>query len=87
MSDKLYEFAIPVSWSMYGTVFVEARNLDDAIEVAADADLPDGDYMDGSWQVDNELAEERNKIILKQIEEDKRPIDHIVKNAFNITGE
>jgi hypothetical protein len=87
MSDKLYEFRIPVSWSMTGVVYIEARNLDDAIESASSADLPDGEYMDGSWEVDQECAEEFNISVLKQIEQDKRPIDHIVEKSFNITGE
>lgn len=49
---------IPVSWTMMGTVTVEAKTLDEAIEIAQDDEgvipIPDdgGTFMDGTWKVD-----------------------------------
>lgn len=48
---------IPVCWTMMGTVNVEAKTLDEAIEIAKDdagiIPIPDdGIFMGGSWEVD-----------------------------------
>ena len=51
------KWTIPVSWTMMGTVNVEANTLEEAIEIARDNEeiipIPDdGDYLSGSWEVD-----------------------------------
>lgn len=48
---------IPVAWTMMGIVDVEAKTLDEAIEIAKDdagvIPIPDnGTFLDGSWEVD-----------------------------------
>ena len=48
---------IPVCWTMIGTVHVEAKTLDEAIEIAKDdagiIPIPDdGIFMGGTWEVD-----------------------------------
>lgn len=48
---------IPVCWTMMGTVNVEAKTLDEAIEIAKDdagiIPIPDdGIFMGGTWEVD-----------------------------------
>lgn len=49
---------IPVCWTMMGMVDVEAKTLDEAIEIARDdagvIPIPDdgGIFLDGSWEVD-----------------------------------
>lgn len=48
---------IPVCWKMMGTVNVEAKTLDEAIEIAKDdagiIPIPDdGIFMGGTWEVD-----------------------------------
>ena len=53
---------IPVTWEVYGTVWVEADTLEEAIDIAKDDDgvipLPDNsDYVDGSWRVTDENVE------------------------------
>lgn len=53
---KTLFWKIPVSWSMMATIEIEAATLAEAIEIARDKDneipLPDGTYMDESWEVD-----------------------------------
>ena len=59
---KYYE--IPCTWEVYGTVEIEADRLEEAIELAERDDSPmpdDSDYVDGSFQVDRDIAEEINK--------------------------
>ena len=59
---KYYE--IPCSWEVYGTMEIEADSLEEAIELAERDDSPmpdDSDYVDGSFQVDRDIAEEINK--------------------------
>jgi hypothetical protein len=60
--SKYYE--IPCSWEVYGTVKVCARNLGEAIEKVSDDGFPLPDrssYVDGSFEVDRDIAEEVNK--------------------------
>ena len=60
--SKYYE--IPCTWEVYGTVEIEADSLEEAIELAErdDSPMPDeSDYVDGSFQVDRDIAEEINK--------------------------
>ena len=60
--SKYYE--IPCSWEVYGTLEVEASSLEEAIELAErdDSPMPDAsDYVDGSFEVDRDVAEEINK--------------------------
>lgn len=51
-------WSIPVVWSMWGIVSVEAESLADALELARGDDagvlpLPhNGEYLDDSWNVD-----------------------------------
>ena len=50
-------YKIGVVWQMYGTVEVEANNLEDAIHIlhSTDVPLPDnGEYIEGSFEVDVE---------------------------------
>lgn len=44
---------IPVAWQMYGFVRVEAHTLEEAFEIAAapETPLPDGDYVDDSFEI------------------------------------
>ena len=59
----LHWYEIPCSWVVYGTVEVAARNLDEAIEKVEDNDFPlpsKSSYVDGSFQVDREIAEDIN---------------------------
>lgn len=52
---------IPCVWQMYGYLKIEANTLEEAIEKAYDADqgLPDdGDYIDNSFEVDEDLSVE-----------------------------
>lgn len=53
------KYRIPVSWEMYGHVEVEADSLEEAISIAEsdETPLPDGDYINGSFEVDYEIAE------------------------------
>jgi len=61
--NKYYE--IPCVWEVYGTLEVEASSLEEAIELAEDTEqygLPETyGYIDGSFQVDRDIAEEINK--------------------------
>jgi len=50
-------YKIGVVWQMYGTVEVEANNLEQAIHIlhSTDVPLPDnGKYIEGSFEIDSE---------------------------------
>lgn len=47
---------IPVIWEMYGTVYVEADTLEEAMDMAYDSEIPDdGEYLDGSFEVESDV--------------------------------
>lgn len=53
---KIYK--IPVEWSCYGIVRIEAKSLKSAIEIVeTDTNilLPEGNYIDGSWKVNDDM--------------------------------
>lgn len=55
---KVYK--IPVSYEMYGFVYIEADDLEDACSIAEEDDIPlpedNADYVEGSWRVDWDVA-------------------------------
>ena len=62
------EFKVSVSYQVYGTVTVEAENLEDLkgklqdSDFVADMPLPDEpNYVDDSYEVDIEITEDLNK--------------------------
>ena len=58
---KFYE--IPCAWEVYGTVEVEANSLAEAIEKVEADDFPlpsRHSYVDGSFEVEIQVAEELN---------------------------
>lgn len=59
-------YKIAVSWEMYGYVKIKAESLEEAIKKAEDDEtpLPDGNYIDGSFLVDEQMTEEFNKEVL-----------------------
>lgn len=57
----LKTFTIPVEWTVCGKVTVRAHSIEDAIDIAQNDDsiaLPYGDYLDDSWSVSDNTAEE-----------------------------
>ena len=58
-------FKIPCSWQMYGSLEIEADDLDDAVELAYSNEysLPDnGSYVDASFEVDHESVEDERGV-------------------------
>lgn len=55
-------YIIPVSWTLFSNVIVEADNLQEALDICRkridDIPLGDGEYLDGSYQIDAENDEE-----------------------------
>jgi hypothetical protein len=52
-------YKIPVYWTMYDTMEVEATSLKEAINLAIDVlPLPDGGYVDGSFRVEMDTLNE-----------------------------
>ena len=49
------DIKIPVTWEVCGYVYVEADTIEEALEkfdeTCDDMPLPEGDYVDGSFQV------------------------------------
>jgi hypothetical protein len=59
------DFKVPVHWHMYGYITVKSDTLQHAAEIAASdmgLALPDnGEYVDGSWEVNWDIVEYENK--------------------------
>lgn len=70
-SDKIYEVA--VSWTETGIIPIEADSLETAIkkaeETVDDIPLPEGEYLDNSFQVDEDttrILHQMSKGVLKK---------------------
>lgn len=55
-------YTIPVRWSVYATVTVEADNLEDAVKIAKDRlpEIPlssENEYIDDSYEIDGDEEE------------------------------
>jgi hypothetical protein len=62
-------YKIPVYWTMFDTMEVEADSLKDAISKAVDImPLPQGDYVDGSFTVEIQTL---NEIYPEEIRDEK----------------
>ena len=61
------KFKVAVEWVMTTDVVIEAETLEDAILQVEDIpELPDdGDYLDGSFQVNTEVTRELNRKVTK----------------------
>ena len=57
------KFTVAVEWIMNKDLVIEANSLAEAIRKAHDMeDLPeDGDYVDGSFEVNHEITRELNR--------------------------
>jgi len=52
-------YKIGVNYEVYGYIYIDAENIDEALEKANDPDiaLPDvSNYVYGTWEVDEESA-------------------------------
>jgi hypothetical protein len=68
-------FKIPVYWTMYDTMEVEAESLKEAIDLAIDIlPLPGGEYVDGSFTVEFDTLKQ---LYPEEIRNEK--IDEILK--------
>lgn len=49
-------YKVPVTWREYGYVIVNAKDKDEAIKLAHEADLPsqDSEYLENSFEIDYE---------------------------------
>lgn len=58
--NKIKTFIIPCSWEMYGTIEIEAEDLDEAISIAEsdERELPNGLYVNASFQIDYDGLED-----------------------------
>ncbi len=46
------KYLVNVSWEMAGSVEVDADTAEDAIDVARESPLPDGEYISCSFRID-----------------------------------
>ena len=62
-------YKIPVYWTMFDTIEVEAKSLKEAINMAIDIlPLSDGSYVDGSFTVEMDVL---NEIYPEEIRDEK----------------
>jgi hypothetical protein len=55
------KFKIPVIWQMTDVLEIEANSLEEAKELAYEHELTEGEYLSGSFQIDEDgLAEQQH---------------------------
>lgn len=52
------KYKVAVFWEMYGFVEVEAENEEEALDNAEDCELPEGEYVNHSFEVDYNIDPE-----------------------------
>jgi hypothetical protein len=59
-NKRMKKYSIPIRWEAYKRVDVEAENLQEAVEKAVREflSIPDDEYIDDSWEVDDIICEE-----------------------------
>jgi len=67
----MHTFLIPVYWEVSADIEVEADSLEEAYQKANEVALPEGNYIDGSFEINREYAEELNKAPLEIIRVEK----------------
>jgi formylmethanofuran dehydrogenase subunit C len=81
-NNEIKDYTIPVEWSMYSTVTVKAKSLDEAIATVNEniekLPLKDGEYIDGSYQI--------NSSMILAVEGDTNKITKIGKTVLNPDG-
>ena len=57
------KYKVAVEWMMFSFIEVEAASMEEAISIVEneDSSLPDGDYLDDSFQVNTEITAEINR--------------------------
>lgn len=62
---KLY--SIPVTWRMGADILVNAVSLEEAINLALEVDLPEGEYLSDSFEIDyDEITNQEIKEIVER---------------------
>lgn len=81
-NNEIKDFTIPVEWSMYSTITVKAKSLEEAIATVNEniekLPLKDGEYIDGSYQI--------NQPMLLAVEGDTNQITKVGKTVLNPDG-
>jgi len=55
MKEKILKnYKIPVTWTMYAVVQVQAQNVIDAINKVEAGNIPTGGYLEDTFQVDDD---------------------------------
>jgi hypothetical protein len=57
MSNQLKIYEVPVQWKLFSTMTFEAESEEDALEMAYEAPLPVGVYLDDSFEVFDDEVE------------------------------
>jgi len=58
------KFIIASQWIMVAETEVEANSLQEAIDLISNSDIPDGEYLDDSFEINKEVTEMCNKDVL-----------------------
>ena len=56
------KYKVAVEWMMFSFIEVEAASMEEAISIVENEDgsLPDGDYLDDSFQVNTQITKDLN---------------------------
>ena len=63
-------YTIPCSWQVTGKYHIEADNLQQALQIAEDSNLPeDCDFLEGSFEIDKDMIPFENELTKEEIKD------------------
>lgn len=59
------KYRLAVDWEVFGEIEIEANSLEEAIQIGIEDNppisLPESNYIDGSWKINEEMSKFLNK--------------------------
>ena len=69
-SNMKKTYIIPCSWQVTGKYHIEADNLQQALQIAEDSNLPeDCDFLEGSFEIDKDMIPFENELTKEEIKD------------------
>ena len=79
MTEKEYEFEIPIAYTVAADITVRAKSLLEACKKVGEMKLPlpEGEYVEDSFEINDDVLEELNKGVLEVVKVDDVELENL----------